>query len=132
MGEKRILIVDDEAAILQVLATLLKSEGYMARCTSRAAEALEIVAQEDIKLCLLDLRMPNMDGMELCSEIKKIRPDLEIFALSAYVDAVPEEELEKNGFSKSFTKPFKVTELMAACAESIGGDAPPAPGDSSE
>lgn len=132
MHEKLILVVDDEAAILQVLSTLFKSEGYTTRCTKSATEALEIVAHEDIKLCLLDLRMPNTDGMQLCAQIKQIRPDIEIFALSAYVDAVPQEELQKNGFSRSFLKPFKVDELMAACAEIIDGTVTPAPGGTSE
>jgi len=132
LQEKLILVVDDEAAILQVLSALFKSEGYTTRCTQNGAEALEIVAHENIKLCLVDLRMPNMNGMQLCGQIKQIRPDMEIFALSAYVDAVPQEELQKKGFSRTFTKPFKVDELMAACAEIIDGTGTPAPGGTSE
>ena len=67
--EKRVLFVDDEQSVLTVLATLFKLDGYVPRCTLDPEEAQEIVRSERVRVCFLDLRMPAMNGMELCRRI---------------------------------------------------------------
>ena len=68
----------------------------------------------------LDLRMPTMDGMELCRRIKQLRPSAHVFALSAYVGAYSEEELCDAGFNACFSKPFKLDELLEVCTRAFG------------
>ena len=112
--ERRILFVDDEASILRLLDTLARSLGYSPRCTTSGEEALKIMERDQIRVFCLDLRMPIMDGLELCREIKKRDPGACIYALSAYVSSYRPELLRKRGFDEVFPKPFEVTLLKNA------------------
>ena len=111
---RRILFVDDEQPILNVLATLFRPQGYSTLCTTDGREALEIVRREHIRVCFVDLRMPAMDGMELCRRIKDIEPSALVHALSAFVDAYRPEQYRLAGFEGSVRKPFKIDALLEA------------------
>jgi len=113
--EKRILCVDDEQAIVMVMQNLLRMGGYLPRCTLDPREALEIVKSEGVRVCIVDLRMPAMHGMDLCREIKRIQPGALVFALSAFVDAYSPKEYREAGFEGTFHKPFKIDEILDAC-----------------
>ena len=68
----RILIVDDEADILEFIRYNLKKEGYEVYTASDGLEALKDVAEVSPHLVLLDVMMPNMDGMETCRQLRKL------------------------------------------------------------
>jgi CheY-like chemotaxis protein len=112
--QRQILFVDDEQTILDVLAAVFRSAGYSALCTMDGREALEIVRREHIRVCFVDLRMPAMDGMELCRRIKEIEPSALVHALSAFVDAYRPEQYCQAGFEGCFRKPFKIDALLEA------------------
>ena len=112
--KKKILFVDDEKSILDVLRALFASEGYEPHCSLDGREALEIVRREHIHVCFVDLRMPVMDGMELCRQIKQIEPSASVYALSAFVDAYTPEQYDEAGFAGCFSKPFKIGALLKA------------------
>lgn len=112
--EKQILFVDDEKSILDVLATLFRPGGYVPRCSMDGREALEIVKRDHVRVCFVDLRMPIMDGMELCRQIKRIEPSASVYALSAFVDAYTPEQYREAGFDGYFRKPFKIDALLEA------------------
>lgn len=112
--EKRILFVDDEPSILRMLEALARSLGYSPRCTTSGAEALQIMQRDQIRVFCLDLRMPIMDGLELCKQIKKRDPGACIYALSAYVTSYRPALLRKLGFDEVFPKPFEVALLKNA------------------
>jgi CheY-like chemotaxis protein len=113
--EKRVLFVDDEKSVLAIMENLFGLHGYLPRCTLDPLEALAIVKKEGIRVCFVDLRMPAMDGLELCRRIKQIDPSAHVFALSAYMDAYRPEQYTEAGFSACFHKPFKIDELLGAC-----------------
>jgi CheY-like chemotaxis protein len=72
---KKLLVVDDEEAILELVSAILKSEGYEVVTANSGLEALEIMEHESVDLVLLDVMMPEMDGWAVVKEMKK-RPEL--------------------------------------------------------
>ncbi|MEI6515146.1 MAG: response regulator [bacterium] len=117
--EKKILFVDDEPLILRVLESVFKADGYTAFSTTSGVEGLELVAREDIRVCFVDLRMPVMDGLELCRRIKAIQPDAHVFALSAYISGFKESEFRDAGFDCWLLKPFNIDQLLAVGRNAI-------------
>jgi len=107
---KKILVVDDEEAIREVIKTGLVKLGYDPECAQNGKEALEILAREKFPLILTDLRMPEIDGIELCMRIKERNPKTVIYALSGHFTEDEFYKLEKIGFDGILCKPifFKV------------------------
>jgi len=112
--QRKVLFVDDEKIVLDILATLFQSRGYVALCTTNGNQALEIIKFEGVRVCLVDLRMPAIDGVLLCRQIKQMDPLVSVFALSAYVDLYTPEQFKEFGFNGHFSKPFKIQELIGA------------------
>ncbi|MDA0321399.1 MAG: response regulator [Verrucomicrobia bacterium] len=96
--EKKVLLVDDEKTILSVLEQVLNLEGYTPFVSSDGVEALELIQEEKIRVCFLDLRMPAMDGIELCRQVRAADSEAKVFALSGFVDAYDQGELREVGF----------------------------------
>jgi two-component system response regulator VicR len=108
----RILIVDDEAPIVDLLAYNLKRAHYEVCVARDGQEALEVVREEEPDLIILDLMLPHLDGLEVCRLLRKDRdvPIIMLTALDAEVDRVVGLEL---GADDYVVKPFSVRELMA-------------------
>jgi len=117
--DKKILFVDDEPPILRILSRLAKAQGYSPFTTSDGIEAVDWVQREKIRVCFTDLRMPEIDGFQLCAMIKKVDPGAFVFALSAYVGSREPEEFEAAGFDGYFTKPFNLEEIFDACQQAF-------------
>ncbi|MEK3979469.1 response regulator YycF [Psychrobacillus sp. FSL K6-2836] len=109
---KKILVVDDEKPIADILQFNLKKEGYQVVCAYNGDEALKKVEEDQPDLMLLDIMLPNKDGMEVCREIRK-KYDFPIIMLTAKdseIDKVLGLEL---GADDYVTKPFSTRELIA-------------------
>lgn len=110
--EKRILVVDDEKPIADILKFNLQKEGYDVVCAYDGTEAVQMVEQHNPDLILLDIMLPHKDGMEVCREIRK-KYDMPIIMLTAKdseIDKVLGLEL---GADDYVTKPFSTRELLA-------------------
>ncbi|MGG6433073.1 response regulator YycF [Anoxybacillus sp. D401a] len=110
--EKKILVVDDEKPIADILQFNLKKEGYDVYCAYDGVEALQKVEDVQPDLILLDIMLPQKDGMEVCREIRK-KYDMPIIMLTAKdseIDKVLGLEL---GADDYVTKPFSTRELLA-------------------
>jgi two-component system response regulator VicR len=110
--EKKILVVDDEKPIADILQFNLKKEGYTVYCAYDGNQALEMVEEINPDLILLDIMLPNRDGMEVCREVRK-KHDMPIIMLTAKdseIDKVLGLEL---GADDYVTKPFSTRELLA-------------------
>ena len=108
----KILVVDDELLIRQVIKEYLLLEGYEVDEAGNGEEAVSLVNDNDYSLMIMDIMMPHMDGFQACRKIKKIK-DIPCIMLSAR-----SEEYDKlNGFELGIddyvTKPFSPKELMA-------------------
>ena len=82
MAETNILVVDDEQEIADLVEIYLVSDGYKVFKASNAQDGLDILDKEDIHLCLLDIMMPGMNGLEMCKKIRETN-NIPIIMLSA-------------------------------------------------
>jgi CheY-like chemotaxis protein len=87
-----ILCIDDEPNGLLVRRMLLESQGYRVMTATGGREGLDMAAANPIAAVVLDYAMPGMDGGEVAAELKRLKPQVKILLLSAYVD-LPEEVL---------------------------------------
>jgi two-component system, OmpR family, KDP operon response regulator KdpE len=107
-----ILVVDDEAQIARVLKTALSSQGYGIRTASDGEEALQLMKGWAPDLVVTDLRMPNMDGLELCRRIRT-ESRIPIIVLSVKGEDTIKVEALDAGADDYITKPFSINELLA-------------------
>ncbi|WP_163338055.1 response regulator [Desulfopila sp. IMCC35008] len=117
MGKAHILIVEDEADIQQLVSYNLIKAGFHVTCADNGEEALNCLAQENIDCILLDLMLPGMSGIEVCSEVKKGRarkhapiPIIMLTAKGEEEDVVAGLEC---GADDYITKPFSPNVLIA-------------------
>jgi len=123
---KSILIVEDESSIRSFVVINLKRAGYNIYEAESGEEALDILAANpDIKLALLDLMLPGMDGFELCRQIRALKSGMGIIMLTARTQEVDKVTGLMMGADDYVTKPFSPTELIArvdALFRRIGGE----------
>ena len=117
MAETRILVVDDEKEIADLIEIYLVSDGYKVFKANNAEEGLEILAKEEIHLVLLDIMMPGMSGLDMCKKIRETN-NIPIIMLSA-----KSTDLDKilglgTGADDYVTKPFNPLELTARVSPS--------------
>ena len=115
MSDEKILIVDDEEHIIELLKFNLINAGYKVFYCNNGIDALEIAKIEKPKLILLDLMLPGLDGFDVCKEVKK---DKETQNTSIIMLTAKGEEIDKIlglelGADDYITKPFSVRELLA-------------------
>jgi CheY-like chemotaxis protein len=114
MNEKKLLVVDDDEEYLKTLKNILIKMEYAAEVATGSKEALKILQRERFPLIITDLDMPDLDGVELCRQIKGIDPKSIVYALSGYITEYDTENLEKSGFDGYLSKPAKVEVLKQA------------------
>ncbi len=107
-----VLVVEDEASIASFVAAYLKNAGYAVRTTATGAEALKLVASEKPALVVLDLMLPDMDGVEVCKRIRQ-STDLPVLMLTARDEDVDKIIGLEVGADDYMTKPFNPRELVA-------------------
>lgn len=106
-----IMIVDDDIYIRELVSTLLKNEGFTIIESSDGWDALEKLEEYKVDLCVLDIMMPNMDGFDLCSNIRKYS-DLPILMLTAKGETSEKVKGFELGTDDYLTKPFEAAELI--------------------
>jgi two-component system response regulator HydG len=107
----RILVVDDERAMAEMLADGLADRGYQATALSSSEEAKERLRAEPYDALVTDLRMPGVDGLALLAEARRVAPDLPVIVMTAYGAVDSAVESIRRGASHYLTKPFKLDEL---------------------
>jgi len=114
MAKRNILVVDDERQITRVLKTALSSRGYAIRTATDGDEALHIMQEWSPDIVITDLRMPNMDGLELCKTIRA-KSHVPIIVLSVKGEDQIQIKVEAldAGADDYVMKPFSMDELLA-------------------
>src|SRR5437764_4633581 len=115
----RILIVDDELVVRDSLRKWFTSEGYTARPTSGAREALEVIQQAEFDIALIDIKMPGMDGMELQARLREADPDLTVIIMTGYASVDTAVPALKRGAYDYITKPVDPDELSHLVAKAL-------------
>ena len=117
--QKQILLVDDTANVLAVLSDFLKSAAYAVLEAKDAQGAIEVVKEELADLALIDLRMPETDGINLMLSLKKTKPHLPVIIYSGYPSMNTAIEALKKGADDYIPKPFKLDELSTRIKEAL-------------
>ena len=109
--EKKILVVDDDLLLRDFLSETLNRSGYQVNLASTGEEALENIRKEDYDIILSDVRMPNMDGMELLKTTRNFLPDAKVVMMTAYGTVQNAVEAMKLGAYDYVMKPFSIDEI---------------------
>jgi CheY-like chemotaxis protein len=110
----RILLVDDDPHAIEILTRMLGREGYACVSASGGAEALELLANQPVDVILLDVMMPDMDGLEVCARLRqdeRLRP-IPVILLTAKDDMETRSQGMALGVSEYLTKPINKRELF--------------------
>jgi two-component system OmpR family response regulator len=112
MAANKILIVDDDTNIVELIRLYLEKEGFSASVAHNGAKALQLFKEEAPSLVILDIMMPEMDGWQVCREIRRISniPIIMLTAKGETFDKVLGLEL---GADDYMVKPFETKELVA-------------------
>jgi len=119
MSENKILIVDDEQAIINLFKLMFSRAGYEVASAKNAEDALLLLKKEKIHVMFLDLNMPGMDGVELCRKIKIDMPMSIIFAITGYASAFELGACREAGFDDYFKKPVNIKVLTGAAEDAF-------------
>jgi len=119
MQEKKILVVDDEAPILEMFRELFTRAGYTIFTAGSAVEALDILKEHSILVMFLDLKLPGMSGVELCKHIRVNDPISLIYAVTGYSNFFGLLECRRAGFDDFYVKPVDVQVLLKVAQEAF-------------
>ncbi|MBI2855421.1 MAG: response regulator transcription factor [Chloroflexi bacterium] len=112
MLKNRVLVVDDEVSIRKFVAASLRAEGYDVSLASNGEEALRLVEESLPDLIILDIRMPGVDGFEVCRRIREWS-QMPIIMLSALTEEEDKVKCLRMGADDYLVKPFGISELVA-------------------
>jgi DNA-binding response OmpR family regulator len=119
VDEKKILIVDDDDTIREVLETAFSKAGYCVRLATGAEEALEVLREEYIPVIFVDIGLEKMNGFELCGIIRKDLPSALIYALSGCAELFLPQDIHEAGFDDYFSKPISIETLYKVVEDSF-------------
>jgi excisionase family DNA binding protein len=116
----RVLVVDDEASIRDLLAKTLALAEYDVDVSPDGRSALERMRLYPYDLLIVDLKMPGMDGLAVIREAKRYKADLPVIIITGYSTESSAIEAVNLGVAGYLTKPFRVPQVLAAAAKALG------------
>lgn len=118
MAEKEtILIVDDDESTCKSLALIFKKKGFETECAGTGAEAKEKIAGKFFNLALLDIKLPDMEGVELIPQLKETHPDTVIIMVTAHASLETAVRAINEGASSYITKPLDMDDVLSTIRE---------------
>jgi DNA-binding NtrC family response regulator len=118
-GKKQILISDDEANLRRLLAAQLQQEGYEVHTVADGREAIAALKEHHFDALITDLRMPNVDGLQLLRHCQETHPDLPVILITAYGTVETAVEAMRYGAFDFIAKPFDRTEIQNVIAKAL-------------
>jgi two-component system alkaline phosphatase synthesis response regulator PhoP len=112
MHKRRILLVEDELNLASLIRLNLSIEGYAVEHTENGKKAVELFKQQTPDLVILDIMLPELNGLDACRQMKKIKPEIPVLFLSAKSAGNDRIEGLKSGADDYLTKPFNLEELL--------------------
>jgi CheY-like chemotaxis protein len=122
-GSGRILVVDDEPGVRNLLKATIERQGYSAVTASDGAEAIAIIEREgeQIDLVILDLTMPIMGGEETLRELRRRRPNLPVLLSSGFNESEAMPQFAGKGLTGFVQKPFTARQVTDIIAQALQG-----------
>ena len=106
-GTTKVLVVDDDRIVLRAVSEILQREGYQVLAIDDAVEALAVAKDPSIDVAVLDIKMPNLSGLDLLRAVKQARPEVEVIVMTAFATVETAVEAVKAGAYDYLTKPFE-------------------------
>jgi DNA-binding response OmpR family regulator len=122
---ERILLIDDEPGIVRLISRALAAEDYDIQSADTGARGLELARAESYDLVVLDLRLPDIDGVSLLQEILGVRPDQRVLVLSVMSDVDSRVRCLEIGAADYLVKPFTLDEFRARVRARLRHDGKP-------
>ncbi|MCL6578377.1 MAG: response regulator [Candidatus Bathyarchaeota archaeon] len=120
MGETaRILIVDDDENIRKVLVTILEEEGYAVDSVDTAKKAIEATKKKFYNVALIDIRLPDMEGIELLTRMRETTPRIRKVIITGYPTLQNAVEAVNRGADAYIMKPFDMDKVLATIKEQL-------------
>ena len=116
----RVLIVDDNPDMGETLSDILRIKGYLPSVAHDGEQARIIVSQTNIHQAIVDIMLPDTDGVALISQIQKIRPGLRCLSMTAYPKSELKQDTLSAGASEFLTKPLDMPRLLSFLDEKAG------------
>lgn len=114
MKEISILVLDDEKVFRKEIKEFLNGEGFSVLTAERPSEAFSILSENKIDILILDLRLPEMDGLEVLTKVKEEYPDIEVIMITGHGDMDAVINAMRLGAIEFFPKPFRLLDMRAA------------------
>ena len=108
----RVLLIDDEIGYVNVLSNRLSKRSFVVGKANSGSEALQRLRQQDYDVAVLDLKMEDMDGIEVLKILKKMAPELAVIMLTGHGSAEAAHEGIKQGAYDYLTKPCELEDLV--------------------
>lgn len=118
--KRKVLIVDDEESVLELLEDVLADEGFQVRRAENGREALDMIARESFDVALMDIRMPEMDGMEALRRIQEQSRKTGVILMTAYATTDVAIQAMKMGAFDYVLKPFDLDEVVMVIKKAVG------------
>lgn len=120
MGETaRILVVDDDKSVRKVLTTILEDEGYSVESVGTAKKAIERTRRRFYNLALIDIRLPDMEGIELLTKMKDTKPKMRKIIITGYPTLQNAVEAVNRGADAYILKPFNMENVLKTIEEEL-------------
>jgi len=119
---KKILVIDDESIIRRSCERILAPDGFDVKSVPSGRDGIALLEQEAFDLILLDLKMPDMDGIDVLKEIMRVRPGAKVIIVSGYSTPETAAEAIELGASAYINKPFTPGILIDAVNKAIRED----------
>jgi DNA-binding NtrC family response regulator len=119
MERPTILVVDDELLIRDLLYDFFSGQGWNIAVAEDGEKALDLVRTRQIDLVLTDLKMPNMDGMTLSTELKENHPDMPIMVMTAYPSVDSAVQALRLKLDDYIVKPFNINQLYKTVEKTL-------------
>ena len=115
----RLLCVDDESVILDSFRKILVLDGYSVDTVESGGEAINLIKDHHYDFCFTDLKMPEMDGVEVTKTVKHLRPDIDVIIITGYATVQTAVDCMKYGAMDYVEKPFTEDELLEFVQKSL-------------
>ena len=125
----QVLVVDDEKTLRHFLRLNLQEQGYQVAEAPDGKTALHLIDQQPFEVALVDLRLTDMDGLEIVRHLRQVAPRTSVIILTAYATVDSAIEALRQGAHDYLTKPFDTSELLTSVADGVARQSaePPAP-----
>lgn len=110
----RVLVVDDDPQVCKTVGIILKEHDYHVQSYSQPRQAVQAVRKNPFDIALVDIKMPDMSGLEVVEKIKAEDPRIAVIVMTAYPDIQTAAETMRLGSRDYITKPFREEQLLAA------------------